>query len=80
MNDIELLMGTVSRLQSQGVNVLDLLGGNSRQPSDANFNGMDVSDFPVPEMKPFTGPGPGAVVDDFPRPKNRSLFDLFGGN
>ena len=63
MDDMQLLMDTVRRLQSQGVDVLSLLGGNTRQPSDAQqFNGMDVSDFPVPEMKPFTGPGPGAVV------------------
>ena len=63
MDDMQLLMDTVRRLQSQGVDVLGLLGGNTRQsPDPQQFNGMDVSDFPVPEMKPFTGPGPGAVV------------------
>ena len=28
-----------------------------------NFNGMDASGMPQPNLAPFTGPGPGAVVD-----------------
>jgi hypothetical protein len=78
MDDMQLLMDTVRRLQSQGVDVLGLLGGNTRQPPDPQqFNGMDVSDFPVPEMKPFTGPGPGAVVtqDDMDMTRRRIEAD-----
>ncbi len=31
--------------------------------SPENFNGMDASGMRQPNLAPFTGPGPGAVVD-----------------
>jgi hypothetical protein len=64
MADMQRLMDVVRRLEAQGINVVDFLEGQVRMPAEQPFNGMDISGRPMPEFQPFTGPGPGAVVDD----------------
>ena len=63
MADMQRLMDVVRRLEAQGINVVDFLEGQVRMPAERPFSGSDPSGMPMPEFKPFTGPGPGAVVD-----------------
>lgn len=51
MDEMQQLMELVTRLQRRGVDVQRLLGGPGA-----------IMDLPAPEMRPFTGPGPGATV------------------
>ena len=64
MADMQRLMDVVRRLEAQGINVVDFLEGQAGMPAEQPFNGMDISNMPMPEFKPFTGPGPGAVVTE----------------
>jgi hypothetical protein len=62
MADMQRLMDVVRRLEAQGINVVDFLEGQAGMPAQRPFNGSDISNMPMREFKPFTGPGPGAVV------------------
>ena len=77
MDDMQNLMQLVQRLRQQGVDVGALLSGNQPAAPSAPFNGMDISGMPTPEYKPFTGPGPGAIVDygNVPR-QNTTLSEI----
>ena len=67
MADMQRLMEIVRRLEEQGVDVVNLLEGNAPMPMQPFTGPGAITDgMPMPEFKPFTGPGPGAIDDGMP--------------
>lgn len=74
VDDMQNLIQLVQRLRQQGVDVGALLSGNQPAAPSAQFIGADISGMPTPDYKPFTGPGPGAIVDYGNMPRQNTTF------